>query len=143
MQPTRQTRGGKESGDKAGERNRFLCNFDREEVVGMPKERKYTWYIQPQNSDTNAALGGAFPAENFYEGMRDEHGTPRNVWECDPESFRAFVSSKGRMGLRFRCFVREGNGKMREMPFSFFGKKAKASVPAKINSAIAAAAAAS
>ena len=89
----------------------------------MRKERKYRWYIEPQDANTNAALSRVFSEENFYPGIRDENGKPRNVWECN-HSFGAFLLSRRQLGFRFKVFVREGNGKMREVNFMFFMKKA-------------------
>ena len=96
----------------------------------MRKERKYTWYIKPKDANTNAALSRVFPEENFCQGIRDEDGKPQNVWECDHESFGAFLLSRRHLGLRFEVFVREGNGKMRPANFLLFMKKAGMSAKA-------------
>ena len=47
----------------------------------MGKERKYRWYIEPENSKTNTALSSILPGENYSDGIRDENGEPKRVWE--------------------------------------------------------------
>ncbi len=101
--------------------------------------RMYAWYIEPEDPNTNLALSMVLPEENYYEGLPDKDGCPRNVWACDYRVVKAVKAGRTQRGVRFKVFVREGNGRMRPANFLLFKKKAPASTktnPARSRQAV-------
>lgn len=85
----------------------------------MREKRVYTWFLEPLDSQTNQAIAGEVPESNLNRGMRCADGRPHNLWECSYKIVAFFWKSKEKMGLRFKIYVKEGGGKIRDGSFLF------------------------
>lgn len=73
----------------------------------------YTWYIEPLNDFTNEYLSRELPAENALRDKLCSDGKQRNLWQCSDYRFVTYVK-KSNVPLKYKVFVKEGNGKIRE-----------------------------
>lgn len=80
----------------------------------MARIRRYTWFIEPLNPETNEVVSADLPAENAYKGITCAGGIERNLWVCDyPYVSRLERSIASFPFLDFRVYKREGQGSIR------------------------------
>jgi len=83
------------------------------------RQRHYTWYIEPINNDayTNKICTSELDEQNACREMLCEDGKRRNLWRCDYQTVGIMRQNRQQLNLRFRVFVQEGGGKIREFSF--------------------------
>ncbi|MCX6720871.1 MAG: hypothetical protein NTW11_03640 [Candidatus Staskawiczbacteria bacterium] len=74
------------------------------------QKRTYHWYLEPLDADTNKAFSMGISSENFWDNLLCKDGTRHNLWRCSSHIRSAFWKSRKSMRLKFRIFVRCGNG---------------------------------
>lgn len=83
-----------------------------------PRNRRYIWYVEPLDPQTNAAIAGVLPEEDAIDNMRCENGMLRDVWRCKRSCVTRLLAARTQLKLTFRIFRREGDyGKIREWTF--------------------------
>ena len=76
------------------------------------KARAYRWYIEPLDSDTNAALARELPDEDTLE-ITDAGGVRRKTYLIPSRELSKFRRSKNQQGFHFNALSQEGDGKIR------------------------------
>ena len=83
------------------------------------RQRHYTWYLEPINDDahTNKVFASELNEKEACRGMLCQDGQKRNLWRCDYNAVGIMRQNREQLNLRFRVFVQEGGGKIREFSF--------------------------
>ncbi|MFA4871479.1 MAG: hypothetical protein WC610_00230 [Patescibacteria group bacterium] len=77
------------------------------------------WFVEPLDKDTNAVIGRMIDPcdnlENYLEAVEGADGQNHNLWQLPNFQMVGSLnaSAKG-LRLRFKIWVREGNGQIRE-----------------------------
>ncbi len=84
------------------------------------KKRKYTWYIEPLDTHTNAIIAGEIDSEtNFYRQRLCDDFTKRNLWQVTAKFAKIMDKSRSEKNLDFHILVQEGNGQIRLWNLAF------------------------
>lgn len=81
----------------------------------MRKKIEYTWYVKPLDAQTNQTIALIVDEENFCSGSY--------LWRCDVSIVLSLIKSIKTLGLKFKIFNQQGNGKIREIPLSILNKR--------------------
>ncbi len=85
----------------------------------VERRRNYTWYICPLDGWTNQVISREIREENAYSEIEvSVQGVciKKKLWECDFDTLMRVRSSKKRLNLRFKIWVKEGGGIIRPAP---------------------------
>ncbi len=86
-------------------------------------ERKYTWYAESLNSDTNEVIARELIAESLCSRILCVDGRRHDLWTCSYQFAMSLVESKESFNLHFKIWGKEGrNGKIYDKTFLFSGK---------------------
>ena len=88
------------------------------------RERKYRWFVGPEDALTNEAIADELPGQTIQE-FNDNNGCARKVWECPRSLINTLHRNMTRLNLRFEVFCMEGRGALRSFPFPRKEKKRK------------------
>ena len=89
-------------------------------------EKKYTWYIEPLDSNTNLSISQELPEQNFSRDIICRDGRTHNLWECSYNFAYAFSKSRKALNLRFNVYNKEGRrDQIRRCDFLFIKQKKK------------------
>jgi hypothetical protein len=86
--------------------------------------KKYNWYLDPLDSDTNDAIRrlkiSHGSPDDGREDMLCSDGKRRNLWCCNYDFIARFLRSQVSNNFRFEIYLQsgEGNPPMRWVPFS-------------------------
>jgi len=74
---------------------------------------KYRWFVEPLDSHTNEIIAKEVGEENL---MKDAPcaNNKKNLWQCDYSIVAYLMRSCQKLQAKFRIFVQEGNGTIRE-----------------------------
>jgi len=90
------------------------------------RERKYVWYVEPLDSDTNSAISDYLKESSITAECKSvlcADGKKRNLWRCNSfDLVQALRNSKKSLNLRFKVYIKEGRGSVRSGP-PFLSKK--------------------
>lgn len=90
----------------------------------MRKSQKTDWFIEPLDSDTNAAIARLFESREACPGMRCADGKEHDLWPCRAYTELEVVhNSRKQLKLNFRIFVRRGNELPRRLEPSWLREK--------------------
>lgn len=84
------------------------------ELTEQIMEIKYSWFIEPLDSFTNEVISRELPEENCSRETLCADGKKRNLWRCGYALISQLKRSKKYSNLKFRVFVRQGGGKIRQ-----------------------------
>ena len=82
-------------------------------------KRYYTWFIRPLDNHTNEVIfreldALALSEESLNQVQVCEGKTIYNAIQIPTEMIDYLLKSRDQLGIRFKLYVREGNGKIRE-----------------------------
>ena len=100
-----------------------------------PANRKVVWYIQPEDSRTNAAISDMYngSADEFtQENVRCADMVKRDLWRCKGwEQVKMLIQSKRQIGLKFVIWKKMHSIlPMRWQPRKLISTKVRAAKPA-------------
>lgn len=81
------------------------------------RKRTYHWFVEPGDAHTNCTLSAWLSDQNAIAGKCDDKGKPHDLYEVDGRQLDALRKSKAQLGISFKVYVQEGNGKMRLASF--------------------------
>ena len=95
-------------------------------------KRRYKWFIEPRNADTNSVVARSCQEEDCYVQKECADGIKRNLWACTEIVRDSLIANKISLALSFNVFRMElPGGKIKNVNFIFNNKKTKKSHPSK------------
>ncbi|KKU65435.1 MAG: hypothetical protein UX89_C0029G0007 [Parcubacteria group bacterium GW2011_GWA2_47_16] len=88
------------------------------------KEVVTTWFVEPLDPQTNAAIAEFLTVTEIHDGVVCADGESHDLWDCDYRFISRLIGAAKRFGLKFRVFRRRGQGQIEEWRFAF-NRKAK------------------
>ena len=89
-------------------------------------KRKYTWYVEPLDDQTNSTISGHVTEKSTTAECRlvkCGDGEKRNFWRCDFGFVKLLHASKESLELKFRVYNQVDKGPIRLCPTFLFKKK--------------------